>query len=117
MSAAVSCMVFEPGAGVQIDLGLGCPTVKVGGPLSGEVGVVEGELPPGGGFQVPHWHEDLDEVIYVLEGEIEFLLDGHGDAWDRAARSSSRLAACMPFATPATGPRASSSSVPPRSLS
>jgi uncharacterized cupin superfamily protein len=62
--------------GRRVDLGLGCPTVKIGRSLSGQVGVVEGELPPGGGFAVPHWHEDLDEVFYVLEGEIEFLLDG-----------------------------------------
>ena len=82
MSSIGSCAVLEPGAGVRIDLGLGCPTVKVGRPLSGQVGVVEGELPPGGGFQVPHWHEDLDEVFYVLEGEIEFLLDGQ---WRRVA--------------------------------
>jgi uncharacterized cupin superfamily protein len=44
--------------------------------------VVEGELPPGGGFQVPHWDEHLDEVFYVLEGEIESLLDGQ---WRRVA--------------------------------
>jgi quercetin dioxygenase-like cupin family protein len=62
--------------GLAIDLPVGRPTIKVGRPLSGQVGVVEGELPPGGGFQVPHWHEDLDEVFSVLEGEIEFLLDG-----------------------------------------
>jgi len=73
--------LLEPGAGPVSDLGLGCPTIKVGAALSGQVGVVEGEVPPGGGFQVPHWHEDLDEVFYVLEGEIEFLLEG---SWQRA---------------------------------
>jgi uncharacterized cupin superfamily protein len=52
----------------------------MGPPLSNQVGVVEGVLPPGGGFQLPHWHEDLDEVFYVLEGEVEFLLDGQ---WQR----------------------------------
>jgi hypothetical protein len=67
--------------GLAIDLPVGRPTIKVGRPLSGQVGVVEGELPPGGGFQVPHWHEDLDEVFSVLEGEIEFLLDG---SWQSA---------------------------------
>ncbi len=72
----VSWTVLDPNQGARIDLGLGSPTVKVGGALSGEVGVVEGELPPGGGFQIPHWHEDLDEVFYVLEGEVEFLLGG-----------------------------------------
>ena len=69
-------MWLQPGAGAPIDLAVGCPTIKVGAALSGQVGMVEGEVPPGGGFQIPHWHEDLDEVFYVLEGKIEFLLDG-----------------------------------------
>ncbi|MBV8955009.1 MAG: cupin domain-containing protein, partial [Solirubrobacterales bacterium] len=58
---------------------------KVGPALSAQIGVVEGEVPPGGGFRIPHWHEDLDEAFYVLEGEIEFLLDGQ---WRRAVAGS-----------------------------
>ncbi|MGI8558083.1 MAG: cupin domain-containing protein [Solirubrobacteraceae bacterium] len=85
MTTLCNATLLEPGTGVSIDLGLGCPMIKVGPSLSGQVGVVEGELPPGGGFQVPHWHEDLDEVFYVLEGEIEFLLDGK---WRRAPAGS-----------------------------
>ena len=77
--------VLEPAGGRRIDLGLGAPTIKVGAALSRQVGMVEGEVPPGGGFQTPHWHEDLDEVFYVLEGEIEFLLDGR---WRRALAGS-----------------------------
>src|SRR5215471_3241379 len=83
--ATGKCTVLEPGGGISLNLGLGRPTIKVGTLLSGQIGVVEGELPPGGGFQVPHWHEDLDEVFYVLEGEIEFLLDGQ---WRRARAGS-----------------------------
>jgi uncharacterized cupin superfamily protein len=75
-------MLLEPAAGPRVDLGLGRPTIKVGAALSDQVGMVEGEVPPGGGFQIPHWHEDLDEVFYVLEGEIEFLLAG---SWQRAS--------------------------------
>ena len=78
-------MLLKRAAGRRIDLGLGCPTIKIGAPLSDQVGMVEGEVPSGGGFQIPHWHEDLDEVFYVLEGEIEFLLDGH---WRRAVAGS-----------------------------
>jgi hypothetical protein len=37
---------------------------------------VESELSPGGGFRIPHWHEDLYEVFYVLKGEIDYLLGG-----------------------------------------
>ena len=81
MTSVGDHMLLEPAAGRRIDLGLGCPTIKVGAALSHQVGMVEGEVPPGGGFQIPHWHEDLDEVFYVLEGEIAFLLDG---SWQRA---------------------------------
>ena len=76
MTSGGSWTLVNPGKGVSVELGLGRPTIKVGAALSGQVGVVQGKLPPGGGFQIPHWHEDLDEVFYVLEGEIEFLLDG-----------------------------------------
>lgn len=85
MTSVSRCTVLEPGAGLRIDLGLGCPTVKVGPLLSGQVGMVDGELPSGGGFPVPHWHEDLDEVFYVLEGEVEFLLEGQ---WRRVGAGS-----------------------------
>jgi len=76
MSEGLRCAVLAADAGVAVDLPVGRPTIKVGPPLSDQVGVVEGVLPPGGGFQLPHWHEDLDEVFYVLEGDVEFLLDG-----------------------------------------
>jgi uncharacterized cupin superfamily protein len=77
--------LLEPTAGQRIALELGCPTIKVGAALSDQVGVLEGDVAPGGGFQIPPWHEDFDEVFYVLEGEIEFLLDGH---WRRAIAGS-----------------------------
>ena len=76
-----ACVIVPPGAGTPVELGLGRPTIKVGPPLSAQIGLLESELPPGGGFRVPHWHEDLDEVFYVLEGEIEYLLEGE---WRRA---------------------------------
>lgn len=68
--------LVPPGAGASLELGLGRPVIKVGPPLSTQLGLVESELPPGGGFAIPHWHEDLYEVFYVLEGEIEYLLSG-----------------------------------------
>jgi len=85
VTSAGDYTLLEPGTSVSIDLGLGCPTIKIGAALSSQVGVVKGELPPGGGFQIPHWHEDLDEVFFVLEGEIEYLLDR---VWRRAVGGS-----------------------------
>jgi uncharacterized cupin superfamily protein len=68
-----------PGEGQSNDLGLGCPTIKLGSRQhSSQIGLVESEVPAGGGFHVPHWHDDLDEAFYVLEGELEFLLE---DEW------------------------------------
>ena len=81
MTGTRACMVVPPGSGTPVELGLGPPTIKVGPPLSAQIGLLESELPPGGGFRVPHWHEDLDEVFYVLDGEIEYLLEGE---WRRA---------------------------------
>jgi quercetin dioxygenase-like cupin family protein len=78
MSTVASDTVVPPGAGTVIDLGPGRRAIKVGPPLSEQVGVIEAELPPRDGFPVPHYHDDLDEVFYVLEGEIEYLLH---DTW------------------------------------
>ena len=76
-----ACVIVAPGAGAALELGLGRPTIKIGPPLSTQIGLLESELPPGGGFRVPHWHEDLDEGFYVLDGEIDYLLETQ---WRRA---------------------------------
>ena len=75
------CVIVAPGAGAALELGLGRPTIKIGPPLSTQIGLLESVLPPGGGFGVPHWHEDLDEGFYVLDGEIDYLLETQ---WRRA---------------------------------
>jgi uncharacterized cupin superfamily protein len=68
--------IVPAGGGDPVQLPFGRPRIKVGaGDGSGQIGLLESELPPGGGFGMPHWHEDLDETFYVLEGEIEYLLD------------------------------------------
>jgi len=85
MSATKQSELVPPGAGVQVELGLGRPVIKVGPPSSAQFGLIESELPPGGGFRVAHWHEDLDEAFYVLEGEVEFLINGE---WCRATPGS-----------------------------
>lgn len=101
MSTAGAGTLVPPGAGAVIELGLGRPTIKVGPPLSTQIGLVESELPPGGGFAIPHWHEDLYEVFYVLEGEIEYLLGGDCGVPRPAPPCSSRPGPCTRSATPA----------------
>lgn len=45
----------------------------------------ESDLPPGGGFVFPHWHEDFEEVFYVLDGQIDYLA---GQGWTTAQAGS-----------------------------
>jgi uncharacterized cupin superfamily protein len=89
MSATTQPRLIAPREGQTIDLGLGCPTIKLGPRQdSTQIGLVEGEIPPGGGFRLPHWHDDLDEVFYVLDGELEFLL---ADSWVSAPAGTTVL--------------------------
>lgn len=37
--------------------------------------LIENEADPGQG-PAPHWHEEMIEGIYVLEGEVDFEIDG-----------------------------------------
>lgn len=43
----------------------------------GACSLIENEADPGLG-PAPHWHKEMIEGIYVLEGEIEFDIDGDG---------------------------------------
>ena len=55
---------------------------KIGtGDDSTGLALIDTTLDAGGGFPFPHVHADLEEAFYVLEGEVEFLLD---DAWTKA---------------------------------
>ena len=70
--------IIPPGGGRRVRLGMGRPSIKIGlRDGATHVGVFESELPPGGGFRVPHWHDESEEVFYVLDGEIEYLLGDH----------------------------------------
>jgi uncharacterized cupin superfamily protein len=92
MAAVTAGAIVEPAGGAQIRLGPGRRTVKVG-PGSAQIGLLEGELPPGDGFAVPHWHDDFDEVYYVLEGQIDYLLEHD---WHRASPGTT---VCIPAGT------------------
>ena len=83
--------VVPPEGGRRFRIGPNELTVKAGSE-SGHtlVGVFESNLPPGGGFPLPHLHEDYEEVFHVLEGEIEYRIGGD---WTSAPAGST---VCVP---------------------
>lgn len=63
-----------PGGGRSVWLVGDRITVKLSAEdTGGAYAVVEETTPPGGG-PPPHSHQNEDEALYVLEGEVEFLL-------------------------------------------
>ncbi len=42
---------------------------------NGAWSLIENEADPGQG-PAPHWHEEMTEGIYILEGEVNFEIDG-----------------------------------------
>lgn len=81
--------VVLPGEGRHLRAGPTRPTVKVGPHLgSRQIGILESELPPGGGFP-GHVHDEYEEAFYVLDGEIEYLVDG---VWTKAVAGATVFA-------------------------
>jgi quercetin dioxygenase-like cupin family protein len=75
-------VVIAPGEGNELHLSAGERRIKVGPHLGSRlVGLMEASLQPSGGFAVPHVHDEHEEVFYVLDGEIEYLI---GSQWTRA---------------------------------
>jgi quercetin dioxygenase-like cupin family protein len=84
--AATSGLVVSPGGGTRLALARSAPLVKFARRDGAErLAALESDLAPGGGFAYPHWHEDFDEVFYVLEGSIDYLT---GEAWTTAPAGS-----------------------------
>jgi quercetin dioxygenase-like cupin family protein len=77
--------MLPPGQGRHLQAGPTRPTVKVGPHVGSRmIGMLESELPPGGGFP-SHVHDEYEEAFYVLAGEIEYLIDG---IWTKAPAKS-----------------------------
>ena len=79
MNSKPGAVVLPPGEGEILYLGVSRPTLKVSAATGSTwLGVIDSWLPPGGGFIFPHWHEDLEEAFYVLDGQIDYLT---GSTW------------------------------------
>jgi quercetin dioxygenase-like cupin family protein len=77
--------LIPAGQGRPLRAGPTRPVVKVGPHIGSRlIGMLESELPPGGGFP-GHVHDDYEEAFYVLAGQIDYLI---GDTWTRAITGS-----------------------------
>lgn len=72
----VSHKVVSPGNGKNYDLYLNHAFVKVSGKdTDGLYSIIEEKLEPGFRLE-PHLHRKHIETFYILEGEVEFTVDG-----------------------------------------
>jgi hypothetical protein len=71
--------------------------------------------PPGGG-PGPHYHEREDEWFYIVEGRVDFYLDGTWSGYLRATASTPLVARFTVSKIILISPSACSSMLPPREL-
>lgn len=58
----------------------GCWKTRLGDPIGlTQIGIGEVELAPGSATGLLHYHYGADEMIYVLEGEVTLVEEGHED--------------------------------------
>jgi quercetin dioxygenase-like cupin family protein len=75
MSLPIKEVVLGPGEGSHLTIGNSQVTFKaVGTNTDGHLGLFEQTLPPGGTSPEPHLHRHMEEMFYVLEGEVEILV-------------------------------------------
>lgn len=77
MTLPIQEIVLAPGEGNHLTMGNSEVTFKaVGSDTHGHLGVFENLIQPGGTAPGPHIHRHMEEMFYVLEGEVEILV-GH----------------------------------------
>ena len=70
-------LVLKPGEGRALALGpIQMVIQEDGAQTRGTLGVAEFAVPPHAPTPPPHIHRAHEEVFYVLEGELEFLVEG-----------------------------------------
>ncbi|GAB1540252.1 cupin domain-containing protein [Scytonema sp. NUACC21] len=75
MTLPIKEIVLAPGEGDRLTIGNSEVTFKaVGSDTDGHVGIFENLIQPGGTAPGPHIHRHIEEMFYVLEGEVEILV-------------------------------------------
>ena len=69
--------VLLPGEGKSVAIGSGarCTFKVVGTDTYGHFGLFEYEMEPGTAGPKPHIHQEMEEIFYVAEGEVELLVN------------------------------------------
>jgi len=68
-------VVLEEGAGRRVGVGRDLMTLK-GDSADDRFSLVEYETPAGTQGPPPHIHRSNEEAFYILEGEVDFMLEG-----------------------------------------
>lgn len=72
MSLPIHEIVLTPGEGTHLTIGNSEVTFKaVGADTNGHLGLFENVIQPGGTAPILHIHRQMEEMFYVLEGEVE----------------------------------------------
>ena len=105
--ATVGAGAVAPDAGVSIELGLGRPTIKIGPPLSTQIGLVESEIRRAAALRSRTGTRTSTRSSTCWRARSTICSAGSGAARPRAPPCSSRPGQSMPSATPAApGPAA-----------
>ena len=66
---------LAPGEGNSLPIGINPLTFKaIGADTHGDLGLFEMTQEPGGMGASPHLHREMEELFYVLEGEVDILV-------------------------------------------
>ncbi|MFH7028540.1 MAG: cupin domain-containing protein [Heteroscytonema crispum UTEX LB 1556] len=75
MTLPIKEIVLAPGEGSHLTIGNSEVTFKaVGADTHGHLGLFENLIQPGGTAPVLHIHRQMEEMFYILEGEVEIQI-------------------------------------------
>ncbi|MBD1877497.1 MULTISPECIES: cupin domain-containing protein [unclassified Coleofasciculus] len=95
MTLPIKEIVLAPGEGRHLTIGNSEATFKaVGADTHGNLGLFEFSLEPDGTGAQPHIHRQMEEMFYVLEGEVEILVG------DRTVKGQPGAFVLVPRGTP-----------------
>jgi quercetin dioxygenase-like cupin family protein len=93
----VDAVFHQPGEGELLETDTRVATIKVG---REELALIEFSIEPGFEGPDPHSHDDHIDSFYVLDGEVEFLMDGETVRLDAGSFVAAPLGVTHAFGNP-----------------